>query len=122
MTILMSKRSFLKGLFATPAIVMASSLMPIKPVAANVFTLESFKELSSFNEWCLVKENIDGHFAWMMKSEVDSFINPLNIVETHKIDDTIDPNVLTLKLMKRHSARVIHDLPSLYKKSSTIII
>lgn len=119
MSIILPRRQFLTGLFATPAIVMASSLMPIKPVSAGIFKLESFSEIPTFDSWCYVKE-VGGNFAWMMESQVNRFASPLEIIENFKtkpVGTTIKERTqFEATLMKYRPGRVITDIPYHYLK------
>lgn len=119
MLVILPRRQFLTGLFATPAIVMASSLMPIKPVSAGVFKLESFSEIPTFDSWCYVKE-VGGNFAWMMESHVHKFASPLEIIETTKmapVGMTIrERTQFEAKLMKYRPGRIITEIPYHYLK------
>ena len=119
MSIILPRRQFLTGLFVTPAIVMAFSLMPIKPVSAGVFKLESFSEIPSFDKWCYVKE-VGGKIAWMMESHINRFASPLEIVETVKMAPVgltmKERTLFEAKLMKYKSGRVITEIPYHYLK------
>ena len=55
MSLIISKRKFLTGLLATPALVAAGSLMPLSAKTSQRFTLESFTSIPSYNKWCLIK-------------------------------------------------------------------
>lgn len=117
---IISKREFLKGLFAAPALVAATSLMPIKPQAAGIFTLESFKEIPTYNSWSLVREQ-GGNYAWMKESDIASFINPLDIIKQvnmplNTMYDFKGNHKLTIELMKISPAQVVHEIPGHFRK------
>lgn len=118
---MIERRNFLKGLFAAPAIVAVGSLMPIKAVKANIFTLEKFTEIPSYNTWCLVKES-GGNLAWMMNSDIHRFINDVSIIEEVRMNDISgfgpsQRSKLTTDLMKIRNAMVVHELPSHFTRS-----
>jgi hypothetical protein len=124
MTIILSKRELLKGLFAAPALVAATSLMPIKPAASGIFKLESFTEVPSYMDWNLIREK-NGNYAWMKNSDIRKFINEVDVIKEIKMPlttmhDFKGNNKLTVDLMKLHSCSVIHELPMHYTKSLII--
>lgn len=124
MTILITKRQFLKGLFATPAIVAASSLMPISTTQNQAFKLESFTEIPSYMHWNLVREK-GGNYAWMKNSDIQSFIKDIDVIKEIRMSevglyDFKGNQKLTVELMKMHSCQVIHELPLGFKKSLII--
>lgn len=114
MSLIISKRSLLKGMFAAPALVAISSIMPV-----SVKAFERATALSSYGRWCLVSEF--GKKAWMKESDVATFINPLDIIKT--IDMPIEhiiKNKTTVELMKAVNAPVVWEIPYHFTKSLVV--
>lgn len=123
MSIILSKREFLKGLFAAPALVAATSIMPIKPTAAGIFKLESFSEIPTFDTWCLIKERY-GDYAWMMQSDVEIYNGTFDVINEVKMPvlptEFKAQSQFTVDLMKKHPGIVVYGLPAHFKKSLII--
>lgn len=97
---LITKRNFLKGLFATPVIIPINNLMPVstKLIMANA------DELVSYNTWALIHSQ--GKKFWTL----NQYANKLNISDVNIVKEVKMPlitnyygkeaNKLTVDLMK----------------------
>lgn len=109
---IISRRGLLIG---APAVVAASTLMPIS--ATRKFSLESYSEIPSFTRWALVRDSLSEKNIWMMESHAENFVRKLDVIKFVQMPLNTsynDPN--RIKLMQIYNAPVIYEIPSLLLK------